>query len=255
MPLEDYLPFQVYAFLLVFARVGAMLILMPGVGEGYIQPRIRIFFGATFALVVTPVIQPLLPPEPVNAVALFALVFWEVVIGLYFGVVARMLLLTMDTLGRIISFQSGLAAAQAFNPSISEQGSLIGLLLTTLSILVLFTLDLHHLMLLAVVDSYTVFEAGGAPSFEGMAEAVSRVTSSSFQVAVKFSAPFLVIGIIFFACLGILARLMPQLQIFFIGIPIQLVMGFVMLFIILGGLMGLFVEYYASSIAQFLMPN
>jgi flagellar biosynthesis protein FliR len=255
MPLEDYLPFQIYSFLLVFARVGSMLILMPGVGEGFIQTRIRIYFGVGFAVVVTPIIQPLLPPEPQNAVALFTLLFWEVVIGLYFGIITRILLLTMDTLGRIVSFQTGLAAATAFNPSISEQGTLIGLLFTTLAILMLFIFNLHHVLLMAIVDSYSMFRAGAAPPFESLAEAVSRVTQDSFRVAVQFSAPFMVIGLIFFASMGIVSRLMPQLQIFFIGIPIQLILGFVITSSILGALMRLFLEYYTSGITDFLVPQ
>ena len=78
----------------------------------------------------------------------------EVVIGIYFGLVARILLLTLDTAGRIIAFSSGLANAQAFNPSISEQGSLPGPFLTTLGIMMLFATNMHYMLIRAIVDSY-----------------------------------------------------------------------------------------------------
>ena len=255
MPLEEFLPAQVYAFLIVLARTGSMLVLMPGIGEGYIQIRIRLFFGLAFALAVTPIVAPFLPPEPESIPGLFAMVFGEVVIGLYFGLVGRILLLTMDTLGRIVSFQIGLAAAQIFNPTISEQGTLVGLFLTTLGILFLFIFDLHHVLLRAIVDSFTLFQPGVVPPFDDLAEALGRVTADSFKIAVQFSAPFLVLGLIFYTCLGILARLMPQLQIFFIGIPVQLLMGLAALFVILSGLMGLFVEYYATNVDEYLLPR
>jgi len=255
MALEEFLPVQVYALMLVFARVGSMLIIMPGIGEGYVTTRVRIYFALAFALVVAPVVQPLLPEEPPSIWGLFLLVFYEVVIGLYFGLITRIALLTMDTVGRIISFQTGLAAANIFNPAISEQGSLIGLLLTTLAILFLFIFDFHHLLLLAIVDSYELFQAGAAPPFESFADALARVATESFRVAVRFSAPFIVVGLVFYACLGILARLMPQLQIFFIGIPVQLILGFAILALILSSLMGLFIQYYGDTVAQFLVAG
>ena len=143
----------------------------------------------------------------------FAMVFGEVVIGLLFaGLVGRILLLTMDTLGRIVFVQVGLAAAQIFNPTISEQGTLVGLFLTTLGILFLFIFDLHHVLLRAIVDSFTLFQPGVVPPFDDLAEALGRVTADSFKIAVQFSAPFIVLGLIFYTCLGILARLMQLIS-------------------------------------------
>ncbi len=252
---EENLPLQVFQILLVFARVGSALLMIPGIGETFVPTRVRLMFAGLLALAVAPVIGPQLPPEPANAATLLTLVAGEVLIGIYFGLVSRLLLLTMDTTGRVISFSTGLASATIFNPSLTEQGTAVGLILTLLSILLLFITDLHHMIIRAVVESYTVFRPGGEMMFGDLSEAIVELTASSFKVAIQLSAPFYVFSLLFFVCLGVLSRLMPQLQIFFIGLPIQIYMGMLVLATILGAMMTAFLAYYADTAATYLIPN
>ncbi|NQW11422.1 MAG: flagellar type III secretion system protein FliR [Alphaproteobacteria bacterium] len=253
MPLEQYLPLQVYGVLMVLARSGTTVFLIPGIGETFVPNKVRILFALGLAIAIAPVIGPNLPPEPATPAGLLMLLLGEVVIGVYFGLVARLLLLTLDTTGRIIAFSSGLANAQAFNPALSEQGSLPGLFLTTLGIMLLFATNMHHMLIRAIVDSYEVFPVGGALPLGDLSDALARLVSGSFRVAVQLAAPYMVISLLFFAALGVLARLMPQLQIFFIGLPVQMALGFAITATILGGLMGLFLEYYATNMADYLV--
>lgn len=253
MALEEFLPFQVFVFLLVISRVGSTILIMPGIGETFINNRIRMSLVAVLALALTPVLTRYMPPEPPNAVMLFVLVFGEVVIGLYFGLVARILLLTLDTTGRVISFAMGLAAAQVFNPALSNQGTLPGFFLTTLGLLFLFVLNLHHMLIAAVVDSYEVFPVGQPLPYDGLSEAMTRVVSGSFEVAIQLAAPFMVVSLVFFTALGLLSRLMPQLQIFIIGLPAQMVMGFLLLSSLVTGIMSLHMQYYVDTIGTYLL--
>lgn len=255
MDLAQYLPVQVYVVLMVVSRVGSAMILLPGIGETFIPVRVRLLLAMLIAIVAAPVVRDSLPPEPPTAFGLFALIVGEVIIGLYFGLVARMLLLTLDTAGRIISFSVGLAAAQIFNPSISDQGSLLGLLFTTLAIVVMFASDVHHLMIRGVIDSYSLFGAGTAIPIADMSRAITEVVGVSFKVAVQFSAPFMVLSLLFFVSLGVLSRLMPQLQIFFIGLPVQILVGLSIVSLILGALMSLFLEYYVDTAARYLTAS
>ena len=145
MPLEQYLPLQVLAFLIVFTRIAAAVMILPGVGEAFVPMRVRLLFAMLLTLVVSPLISSHLPPEPRTLVDLFRLVFLEIIVGVYLGMVARIMLLTLDTAGRIISLTIGMANAEVFNPSISSQASLPGLLLTTMGVMLLFATNLHHL--------------------------------------------------------------------------------------------------------------
>jgi flagellar biosynthetic protein FliR len=86
------------------------------------------------------------------------------------------------------------------------------------------------------------------------ADAISRIIANSFEIAIQISAPFLVLGLLFYVVMGIMARLMPQLQIFFVALPVQVMMGLVILSLVLGGAMMVFLEYYSESIGRYVVP-
>ena len=234
MALEQFLPLQVYAFLIVFARIAATVMLIPGIGEAFVPIRVRLLFAILLTIIIAPLVSGSLPPEPRQVVELFGLLAVEIIIGIYIGIVARIMLLTLDTVGRFIGVTIGMANAEVFNPSISSQASLPGLLLTTMGVVILFSTNMHHMLILAVTDSYNMFPVGKMLLASDSAFAVARLISDSFRLALQLAAPFIVISLIFFMGLGMLARLMPQLQIFFVGLPVQLAGGAVCA----GGIMG-----------------
>ena len=254
MPLEEFLPLQVYAMMIVFARLGAMVFLLPGIGEAFVPVRIRILFVFAMTLAVAPVLAASIPPIPLTGADLFLVVFKEVAIGFFFGLVARILLITLATAGTIISLSTGLSNATVFNPSLQDTGTSVSLLLTTLGIMLIFATDLHHLVIRALIQSYEVFPVGGQLPVGDFALALTRLVADAFEMALQLSAPFVIIGVMFFAALGIMSRLMPQLQIFFIGIPIQMLLGFTIMIAILGTMMDVFLEYYEAGVAGILFP-
>lgn len=253
MPLEDFLPSQVYIILLVLSRLGATMMLIPGIGETFVPVQFRIILAVGLSLVVAPLVGSTIPVAP-SAPELFQLLFFEMVIGLYFGIVARILLLTMDTAGQVIAMNTGLSNAQIFNPAIATQGSLPGFFLLNLATLLLLITDLHHLLIRAMIDSYSLFPPGAPLPVADFADAIATIISSSFQLAIQISSPFIVLGLLFYVVMGIMARLMPQLQIFFVALPIQVVMGLVILSLVLSGALLVFLEYYGASIGSYVIP-
>ncbi|MBO6559960.1 MAG: flagellar type III secretion system protein FliR [Nisaea sp.] len=253
MPLEDFLPTQVYIVLLVLARVGGTVMLIPGIGETFVPVQFRMILAIGLSLVVAPLVGNTIPFAP-TAPELVRLLFIELVIGLYFGIVARIVLLSLDTAGQVIAMNTGLANAQIFNPALATQGSLPGFFLLNLATLLLLIADLHHLLIRAMIDSYTLFPPGAALPVADFADAISRIIANSFEIAIQISAPFLVLGLLFYVVMGIMARLMPQLQIFFVALPVQVMMGLVILSLVLGGAMMVFLEYYSESIGRYVVP-
>lgn len=254
MPLEDFLPTQVYIILLVLSRLGATMMLIPGIGETFVPVRFRLILAIGLSLVVAPLIGDKIPLAP-SAPELVRLLFLEMIVGLYFGIIARILLLTMDTAGQIIAMNTGLANAQIFNPAIATQGSLPGFFLLNIATLLLLITDLHHLLIRAMIDSYSLFPPGAPLPIADFADAISTVISNSFQLAVQLSSPFIVLGLLFYLVMGVMARLMPQLQIFFVALPIQVVMGLVVLSLVLSGAMLVFLEYYGASVGSYVIPT
>ncbi len=150
---------------------------------------------------------------------------------------------------------TGLSNAQIFNPAIATQGSLPGFFLLNIATLLLLITDLHHLLIRALIDSYSLFPPGAPLPLADFADAISTVISHSFQLAVQLSSPFIVLGLLFYLVMGIMARLMPQLQIFFVALPIQVVMGLVVLSLVLSGAMLVFLEYYGANIGSYVIPR
>src|SRR5690349_10624378 len=140
---------EVFALLLIFARVGSAMVLLPGIGENYVTPRVRLLLAGSIAIVVAPVLAPRLPALPGSPVTLLLLLGGEIGIGLFIGTVARLTFTALEIAGTIISFQIGLAAASVFNPLISEQGSMVSVLISIAAIVLMFETDMHHLMLRA----------------------------------------------------------------------------------------------------------
>jgi len=161
--LEELLPANLFAVMLIFARIGSALMLLPGFGEFYVMQRYRLLLALVLSALLTPVLAPALPPLPQGVAALVTAVGSEVAIGLFLGSIARILLSALDIAGTVVSLQLGLSSAQIFNPQVAQQGTLPSVFYGMLGVLLIFVTDLHHLLLRAMVDSYSVFTPGTLP--------------------------------------------------------------------------------------------
>lgn len=227
--LQDLLAGSLFAFLLVFARVGSAVMALPGFGDAYVAPRLRLTIALAISLAATPIASPLLPAMPAAPVALFLLLGGEIVIGIFLGLIGRLLMSGLQVAGMVIAFQTSLANAFTTDPVSAQQGALAGTFLTVTGLLLVFVTDLHHVMLRAVVDSYFLFEPGVMPPVGDFSEAVARIVALSFVLGLKIAAPFIAVGLLFSLGIGVLARLMPQVQVFFIAMPLQIALGFIVL--------------------------
>jgi flagellar biosynthesis protein FliR len=253
VPLQDLLPANIFAVLLVFARVGTALILLPGLGDLYVPQRVRLLLALFLSLIVVSVLGPALPAAPSSPAALVALLFGEIVVGLLLGSIARILVEALEAGGVIISMQLSLSMATVFNPAAAQQSSITGAFMVVLGTLVIFLTDAHHLMLRALVDSYSLFIPGAMPPFEDFASTIVRYVSLSFRLGVELAAPLIVAGTLFYVALGLIAKLMPQLQVFFIVMPLQIIGGLLIFALTLVAVMHWFAESFAAAIGTFVL--
>lgn len=236
------LPAIIFAAGLVFARLGAILMLMPGFGEPSIPVRIRLSFALLVCLTLGPILAPSMPPMPAEPLMMTGLVLGEVLIGLMIGGIARLLMSTAAIAGQVISMQTGLAMAQSFDPSQGAQGALISTFLNLVFITLLFATNTHHLLLQAGVNSYAMFPAGEFPSMADAANWALQAFIDTFRIAIQIAAPLIVFGLTFYFALGILSRLMPQLQIFFVAMPANIMFGLLILIIAIGAMAAVWLE-------------
>ena len=249
--LQEMLPAGIFAVLLVFVRIGAALMVLPIYSSPFVPGRARLLLGLMTALVVSPVVAPKLPPLPDSALVLLLIILGEILIGLFFGTIARLFISSLTTAGIFIAYMSSMANALTNDPSAAQQGSIAGSFLTVVALLTIFTLDLHHIMLMAVVDSYQLFVPGEAPPVGDFADMVTRVVARTFLLSFQLASPFLAVGIIFILGLGLLGRLMPQMQVFFVAMPLQIAIGLGVLVVTLPALMRWFVEAFQGTYAPF----
>jgi len=250
--LQRLLTAEVFAMVLIFARIGSAAILLPGIGENYVSPRVRLLFAGAMTVVVSPVLAPSLPALPSSPLSMLLLLGGEIGIGLFFDRVVRCTMIALEIAGTVISFQIGLATASIFNPLLSDQGSVTSVLITITGLVLMFQTDMHHLMLRALIDSYTLFSPGNLPTIGDFTEVVRRTVPRSFAIGMQLSAPFLVILTLMYVALGLMSRLMPQLQIFFLAMPINILCGFLIMMLLLGSIMTVFLTYYSDTMAAFL---
>ena len=252
--LAALLPAEIFAVLLIFVRVGAAVMLMPGVGDPYVTPRARLLLAIFIAIVVTPVIAPGLPSMPESPVSLFLLLTGEIIIGLFFGTVARLFMAALTTAGMMVAYMSSLANALVNDPSAAQQGSVVGSFLGVVALLVIFSLDLHHLFLTAVVGSYELFVPGQALPVGDFSQMISKIVAETFLLSFQLAAPFIAVGVIFYLGVGLLSRLMPQVQIFFVAMPLQIGVGLLILLLSLPIMMHWFARHFEAAILPFVGP-
>lgn len=245
---------EVFSVLLVFTRVAGALTVLPGIGDSYVPPRVRLVLALATAVLVTPALAPRLPGLPASPPALAVLLFGEILIGLFLGLIARLLLTALDIAGTIIAMNLGLAAASMFNPAMMTQGSLVGALLTMLGLLLVFLTDLHHLFLLAIVGSYDLWLPGVLPPIGDITDVIARLVARSFLIAIELSAPILMVNMIFQLGLGLLARLMPAIQVFFIAVPVQVVVGVLLVALTLSSMMMFWLRGFQDALIGILRP-
>jgi flagellar biosynthetic protein FliR len=240
---SSFLPALAAAFLLAFARVGTMVMLLPGVGEQTMPSRVRLGIALVLTAIILPAHQKAYTVD-LNAIGpVLVLLFQEIVVGAVLGLTARLAISALQVTGSVIAQQLGLGFVTAIDPTQNQQGLLVGNFLTLLGVSLVFATDLHHLVIAAMNDSYTIFQPGELPLMGDAAQHVIRIVATAFRIGIQLSAPFLVFGLLFNLGLGILSRLIPQMQVFFIGLPLSIILGLLLLLVVIGTMMGTFVDY------------
>ncbi|MEH2475806.1 flagellar biosynthetic protein FliR [Nitrobacteraceae bacterium AZCC 2161] len=248
------LPALAAAFMLVFARIGAMVMLLPGLGEVNIPARAKLSIALMLTLIILPLHRSAYNVDTGSIVPLLVLMVHEIVIGIVLGATARVTLSALQVAGSIIAQQLGLGFVTSVDPTQGQQGVLIGNFLTILGVTLLFATDTHHLVIAALNDSYKIFAPGEIMSSGDVAALATNAFAAAFKIGTQLAAPFLVFGLVFNMGLGVLARLMPQMQVYFVGVPLSIIIGFLIFAVVLTTMMGTYLDYFIGVMHQ-MMPR
>ncbi len=244
-------PAQIHAVGLVFLRVGSVVMLLPGIGEGFVPPRIRLAFALLLSLCIAPIAAPSLAALPTSMSDFGGQVFKELIIGLMLGGLLRMMLSALAVAGEIMSIQTTLAFAQTANPLQAQPGAAVSSFMSLLGVTMIFAGNLHHLFIGAIVRSYTLFAPAKHVLIQDGVSLAIRVSGSCLALGVQLAAPIIVFSLVFQVATGLVGRVMPQFQIFFASTPLTLLFGLSLFAMTLGGGMLLWIERYGEFLRLF----
>ena len=250
--LREILTVDVFKLLLIVARLGTAIMFTPGLGGALMSTRVRLLLSVLLGFVLMPVLNPMLPAMPVDPVGMTMLLLGEVTVGLFFGILMQILIAPIDLAGSFISFATGLSNALVADTISAEQTPVVTTFLNNIALTLFLMTDTHHLLLRALVDSYGLFQPGAALPMGDFSQTLIRVTGESFSIAMRLAAPLVVFALVFNVALGLLNKLVPQMQVFFVGTPLQLLIGLSVLMIALAPMMMIFVRYLSEGMAPFL---
>jgi flagellar biosynthesis protein FliR len=241
---------KVFAYLLIFCRVGSIMMVMPGFGETFVPAHIRLQFALLTSLVLLPFLAPQLPAMPESALRVTEYLGIELGIGIFIGTIMRLLLSALEVAGMLMALQMGLSNAMVLNPTIQTQGSIPGAILSLLGVILIFETGLLDMVMQSFTHSYTVFKPGVWLPIGDMMQFLSKTVNESFSIALRLVAPFMILGIVFQITGGLLVKMIPQMQIFFVLMPLQILFGLAIFAASLGTMLTVWGKGFEETISH-----
>ena len=223
------LPDLAFAFVLVLARVGGLVILLPGLAETGVPAMVRAGIAGALALLLTPGVAPLVPAAPAAPATAAAMVVSELLAGLWLGFLARILALALPMAGQILATLVGLSSVLQPDPELGPQTSALARLFALAAPALVLASGLYALPIAALARSYRLIAPGAMLPAGAGAEAVARAVGVGFGLALRLCAPALLASVVWSVAAGLLARVAPRVQVYFLAMPAQILGGLALL--------------------------
>ncbi len=239
----ETLHFNLAPIFIVFARVFGVVINIPGLRERTIPMRVKIVISIAIAIALEPMVG-----MPSFSQEFLLIVATELFVGFFLGLCIQIFFLSLSTAGTIMSHSIGISNAVVTSFLDHDQVSVLtqGLLFAATAFV--FILDLHHLILSGIEHSYRLIPLGNFSGFSEHTKIISQSISESTLYALKFSMPLFIFGCVVSVGMALINKLIPQIQIFFLSMPIQILVGSILLMFCIKSVYQNFFEYFGLSI-------
>lgn len=234
------LPIDTAAFLLLFCRVGAVVMLLPAFSEDGVPPQIRLVMALAFTFGMYGMLEGRVAPALGSGIAMPLLVMGEVAVGLALGMIVRILFSAAAMAGALASQQVGLSSALVADPAMGGQTPLLARFVGVAAVVTCMAAGVHHLWIAAIFHSYASFPVGGMPPAADFAHLAVSVMGQATALALSLAAPLILYGMLFNLGLGLAARVAPAIQVFFISQPLNLLLGLSVLAMTIGAMLTAF---------------
>ncbi len=242
---------QAQIFFLALTRILALIIQVPVLGGRMVPDTIKIGLGFLLTIVIIPW-QPLPAEAAVIPTLAFAIAIGrELLIGTLAGFAAALIFAALEIAGNLMGLGSGFAAGQILNPTLGGTGSSLDQIFVMMAILLFLIMDGHHAFLIGIQRTFTLLPVNnplpGLP-----VERLLTITSGLITAGVQMSLPVVGTLLLTDVTLGLLARVAPQVQVFFLGIPLKVGIGLLVLALTLTILFPTFTELFGSITTRML---
>ncbi|MHC4171489.1 MAG: flagellar biosynthetic protein FliR [Planctomycetota bacterium] len=234
---------KLLAFAMVLTRISAFFLVLPVFGWKSIPVRIKVALIVLVAVFFSVVIPLATEPEGVSVLEAILLIANEATYGLALGLIVTFVFTAVKFSGRIIERQMGLAMAQILDPMTGERTQPLSSLLEMIFIILFLSANGHHLLLLIISRSYETFPAGSVPTISVLAGGIIKAGSTMFVLGLRLAAPMLAAFLLLMVVLAVLARMVPEMNILFISLPLRVGLGLLMAAIFLPFLNGFVAEF------------
>lgn len=222
-------PAQFLGFVVILARISGLFVSAPVLGHALVPPQVKAGFAFILSLIFYPVVAaPHVGANP-NVVQIAVLLVREFGVGALIGFTARLLFTGITLAGEVIGFQMGLGIANVFDPSSDTQIPLIGQIKITFALLLFVILDGHHLMIRALVMSYRDIGPGAFTLTRPLLDHFIGLAGRIFVVGLQVGAPLIVAMMAANFSIGLIARSVPQVNVFIVGFPFTIALGILLL--------------------------
>ncbi len=240
-------PHDLAVLFLVFGRIVAIIALFPIFGHNNVPAMAKVGLSLLLSLILYPMVKTATFEVPVEVFPLIFLFTKEVFVGMAIGFTAVLLFAGVELGGTLIGMQMGFGIARVIDPQTRQQTSIIGQVQQLLALLVFLVIDGHHFLIRALTFSFEAIPVLGSRLTSTMATKLLAMGGDIFEIAVKIGAPVIVALLLTSVAMGILARTVPQMNIFIVSFPLKIGVGM----LVLGMSLPIFLMVFRKLFAQF----
>ncbi|MDO9418258.1 flagellar biosynthetic protein FliR [Pararhizobium sp.] len=242
----------VLALFAAFCRIGGCIMLLPGFSSARIPVQIRLFIAVAISMAVLPVMWDQIYPQVSNKGHSFILIAGvETAVGAVIGLIARYYVLGLQFAGTVITMMIGFNAPPSADVLEDTAENQLTNMISFAGLLILFLLDFHHLILEALVRSYTIMPIGSAYDPQNVLIMLTNALGETFSIMLRLASPFILYGLLFNIAVGFVNKLAPQMPIYFISAPYLILGGMFLLYLGVAAMLKLFADGFLPVIRGF----
>lgn len=220
---------DIFVFALILCRIAGLFAALPVFGGRRLPNRIKIVAVVAITLVCLPILRVAPPPIPGDSFGVALLMLREFLIGLTLAFITQIIFAAVEFSGQIVGMQMGFSIASIIDPAMGNQVQIMSVMQSLLATLLFLSLNIHHVFIRAIVDSFSIIPLGGWQMSEALIRFLTKLTADVFVLGIRLAAPVMVTLLLTSVVLGIMARAFPQMNVFMVSFPLNIGLGFMVL--------------------------